>query len=373
MKKTFFLLVVGLTFINSISAQDEKPTKMYFRISQNTVDSATMKNALSIGNGLIFNRYVGGTTAHSLPLTTNYTGKGAEFGVFVKHGGLLQTSAGLSFATLFSGTQQSLDYSKSSITLGSGSSASTINTESASISEYTSNRLQTAKIDVIENIHFLHDSTNPFLKGIGLRAGFEFYGNEARSTSPYYYGTASATSGSTTLTQNFFSATSVEKIKYNEVFLNGVIGLKYTIPIGEKHKIDLGIDYLKSAANRGKYTSTTESLLSFPSSTGTTVFPIPITTKLTGDVKTELVGNRFTIGYSYDATENISFRFSFQSLHSTHKVVDSKVKEPGNILTLFNSGSNILPFLLGSQPGFGPFPTNKDVRTQFGVEVSYKL
>lgn len=98
-----------------------------------------------------------------------------------------------------------------------------------------------------------------------------------------------------------------------------------------------------------------------------------MTTKLTGDVKTELVGNRLSFGYTYQATESVSIRFTYQTTHSTHKVVDSKVKEPGNFFTLLSgSGSaGILPFLLGGQPGFGPFPENKDVRSQVGLEVAY--
>ncbi|TGN11894.1 hypothetical protein [Leptospira ilyithenensis] len=371
MKKIFTLLVVGLTFASGLLSQ-ENNKKFYVKVSQNTVDSATLKNALEMENSLFLNRYIGGTTSYRIPQTGTFKGTGGEFGFLFKHSGLLQTNLGFSFASLSSGNQKSIDYSKSSLSFGSTS----ILSEITGVSEYTSNRLQTARIELVENVQFLHDSQNQFLKGFGARAGFEIYANEVKSTSPYSYGNSSATlsssSGTSTAGGNFFSITSTEKLTYNEAFVNGVLGLAYTVSINDKHKIDLGADYLKSFANRGKYTSEIMSLFIIPSASGSES-GFPITTKLTGDVKTELVGNRLSFGYTYQATESVSIRFTYQTTHTTHRVVDSKVKEPGNFLTLLsNSGSaNMLPFLLGSQPGFGPFPENKDVRSQVGLEVAY--
>ncbi|MCW7470237.1 hypothetical protein [Leptospira kanakyensis] len=373
--KKLILFVLLITNI-AIYAEVGKEKVIYLRGVDLTVDSATLKNGLTMQNSLIFNRLVGGTTSLSIPATNKFKGKGVEFGINARHSGLLGTDFGISFATLFSDSIFSADYSNSTARLGSGSSAMTIGSESFVASEFTSNRLQTANIKLAENIYIFHDSGNKFLEGLALRLGGEIYGNEVKSKSPYYFTnsvtTSTSSSGSSTVFSSGAGASSIEKLTYNEAYLNAILGLGYNLKIAEGHNISLGYEYLKSVANSGNYENKISSLLVL-----TPTIAFPFENKIKGKVDSELVGSRISIGYRFNISENVSFGLNYSHTEATHRVVDSKVKEAGNILTLFNGGTsnsiNFLPFILGSQPGFGPFPENKDIRRQIGFEVSYRF
>ncbi|PJZ46105.1 hypothetical protein [Leptospira brenneri] len=363
----FFLILAN----SVLFAEEKKEAAAYLRGVDLTVDSATLKNGLTIQNSLIFNRLIGGTTSFGVPATNKFRGKGIEFGTNTRHSGLLGTDFSVSFATLFADSNYSGDYNSSTMRIGSGSSAMNFASESFIASEFTSNRLQTANIKVAENIYLLHDSSNKFLQGLALRVGGEIYGNEVKSTSPYYFSNSASTSGGTTLFSSGFGASSIEKLTYNEAYLNAILGLGYNLKIAEGHNISLGYEYLKSVANSGNYENKISSLLVL-----TPTIAFPFENKIKGKVDSELVGNRFTIGYRFNITEDVSFGINYAHTEATHRVVDSKVKEPGNILTLLSSGSgsiNPIPFILGSQPGFGPFPENKDIRRQIGIEIVFKF
>ncbi|XDD55336.1 hypothetical protein AB3N62_05870 [Leptospira sp. WS4.C2] len=367
-------LILGiLVFANSmLFSQTNREKVFYLKGTDLTVDSATLKNGLLMQNSLVLNRYIGGTTYFALPATNKFKGKGIELGFNSRHNGLLQTDFGISFATLFADSNFLSEYSNASIRLGSGSTASTLNSESLISSEYTSNRLQTANIKLVENIYAFHDSGNKFLEGIAFKIGAEIYGNEVKMTSPYNFSNSVTTSGTTSVFSSGVSANVIDKIKYNEAYFNAVLGLGYTFKIAEGHNLVVGYEYLKSAANGGNYENKTRSLLVL-----SPTIAFPSETKIKGKVDSELVGNRISLGYLFSVSENVSFGISYSHTEATHRVVDSKVKESGNILSLItgaSSGSfNAIPFLLGSQPGFGPFPESKDIRRQIGIEVVYKF
>ncbi|TGK87138.1 hypothetical protein EHQ24_05985 [Leptospira noumeaensis] len=367
-KLILFILVIANI---AIYAEVGKEKVIYLRGVDLTVDSATLKNGLTMQNSLIVNRLVGGTTSFSIPATNKFKGKGVEFGINARHSGLLGTDFGISFATLFADSIFSGDYSNSTARLGSGSSAVTIGSESFVASEFTSNRLQTANIKLAENIYIFHDSGNKFLEGLALRLGGEIYGNEVKSKSPYYFTNSSTTTNGTTAFSSGAGASSIEKLTYNEAYLNAILGLGYNLKIAEGHNISLGYEYLKSVANSGNYENKTSSLFVL-----TPTIAFPFENKIKGKVDSELVGSRISIGYRFNISENVSFGLNYSHTEATHRVVDSKVKEAGNILTLLGGSSssiNFLPFILGSQPGFGPFPENKDIRRQIGFEVSYRF
>ncbi|TGL90981.1 hypothetical protein EHQ68_06110 [Leptospira congkakensis] len=370
MKKIILLFVV---LANSVLfADDKKDSSVYFRGVNLTVDSATLKNGLTMPNALIFNNLVGGSTNFSIPATNLFKGQGIEMGTNMRHNGLLGTDIGISFATLFADSNFRTDYSSSSTRIGFGPTAMVSSNESIAMREYTSNRLQTANIKIAENIYLFHDSGNRFLEGLALRLGGEIYGNEVKTKTPYSFNSSNATLNGMNISTVGINGSSVSQLTYNEAYLNAVVGLGYNLKIAEGHNISFGYEYLKSVANSGNYVDKTRSLTAL-----TTNILIPGNSKVKGKIDSELEGNRISVGYRFDVSENVSFGISYSHTEATHKVVDSKIKGAGNISTLFSEGLsgniNLIPLILGSQPGFGPFPENKDIRRQIGINIVYKF
>jgi len=367
MKKTICLF---LTLLNSILyAVDTRESAAYIRGYELTVDSATLKNGLSMQNSLILNRLIGGTTNLTIPATNQFKGKGVEIGINKRHSGLLGTDFGISFATLFADSNYTGVYATSSLRSGSGSSAINLASESFTAYEFTSNRLQTANIKIAENIYLFHDSGQKFLEGLALRLGGEIYGNEIKATSPYNLYNSNITINGTRTQGSGFAVAPINETTYNEVYLNAILGLGYNLKIAEGHNLTIGYEYLKSVANSGDYKNKTKSLLAL-----SPTLAFPSETKMKGKVESEMEGNRINLGYRFLVSENVSFGINYSHTEATHRIVDSKVKEPGNFFTLLTSGSsfNPIPFLLGSQPGFGPFPENKDIRRQIGIEFALR-
>ncbi len=72
---------------------------------------------------------------------------------------------------------------------------------------------------------------------------------------------------------------------------------------------------------------------------------IPTESRIRETVTTELVGNRFQLGYTYQFTELFGLNLSYGHWDATHTVTNSKVKTGPSPLTLFSSFSG------GSAPG----------------------
>lgn len=363
MKKIILILLLTLNF--SLIAETGKGKTFFIRGVDMSVNSATLKNGLSMQNSLIYNRLAGGTSYLSLPSTNRFNGSGIQVGSATRHNGLLETDFALSFGTLFADSNFNTEFTKSSLTLGTGSSAATLGSTTLLTSEYSSNRLQTANIRLVENVYIFNDSGHKFTEGFSFRFGAEIYGNEVKLKSPYAFGTSDLQLGSTSSQVTGVNGSSIDRITYNEVFLNGVIGVGYVLPIAEGHKISFGYEHLKSLENTGKYKNEAQGLVSF----GPTA--LPITTKIKGDVDTVMVGNRYILGYNFEVSENLSLGINYAETFATHRVVDSKVKEQGNPISLLTGGSPT-GFLLSGLNAFGPFPENKDVRKQIGFELVYK-
>lgn len=367
MKKLICLIFIILNSV--LVAADTNESTAYIRGYDLTVDSATLKNGLAIQNSLILNRLIGGTTNFTIPATNQFKGKGIEIGINKRHSGLLGTDFGISFATLFADSNYTGVYANSSLRVGSGSSAINLSSDSFTASEFTSNRLQTANIKLAENIYFFHDSGQKFLEGLALRVGGEIYGNEIKATSPYNIYNSNSNINGTIIQGSGFAVSPINETTYNEAYLNAILGIGYNLKIAEGHNLTIGYEYLKSVANSGNYKSKTKSLLVL-----SPTLAFPSETKMKGKVESEMEGNRINLGYRFMISENVSFGINYSHTEATHRVVDSKVKEPGNFFTLLTSGSsfNPIPFLLGSQPGFGPFPENKDIRRQIGIEFALR-
>lgn len=376
------------------SSPKERNVEMFFRVTDNNIDSATAKNAILTQNSLMVNRAFGGTNFVSFPTTQNFRGKGFDWGMGIQNG-IYKSNILVSFAGLKADGIQNLEYEKSALALGSGPSASKLTTTSFDDYFYDNNKLRTARIGYTGEILPWHASANKFLSNIGIRLGLELNGNSTQLNSSYnvYSSTLSSTasSGATTSSQlNSIDFLTQRKIDYYEAFLNGVIGLSYTLELKEKHRLFFSIEHFESLANNGKYAEEVKAFVNLgstfgtsSSSSATSPLLIPLTTKVRGGATTELVGNRFQFGYTYQFTELFGLNLSYGYWDATHTVTDSKVKEMGNpinlISTMFggsSSGSSMSSALLGfyfsGAPAIAPLPSTRDVRSQISIAATLR-
>lgn len=365
MKKTIILFTFFVSL--AISADSPKKKVFYLRGTDINVDSASQKNALAIQNSFFFNRYLGGTTNISFVAPQKFSGRGIEVGTMDRHSGLLGTEYGLSFATLFSNSSYTSEFIRSSFTFSTGNSSFNNSIDSYLTSEYTSNRLRTGSLRIVENIFIFHDSGHKFTENFALKLGGEMYGNDLKMKSPYNFGTSRIQSGSTVTDFSGLSYSSVDTITYNEMFLNAVVGFGYQIPVADGHKIVLGAEYYRSVSNSGNYKNKNESFLTLNPTTG-----LPLITETKGSVRTQIEGNRFQLGYRFELTENLSFGLQYSASFASHRVTNSQIKEKANLLTILSSGQNPIAFALANLPGFGPLPENRDNRNQIAFEIVYQ-
>lgn len=409
-RNLFFLGLFAFS-VNSVTAQVQgdaqsaaAPTsskgrnvEMFFRVTDNNINSATAKNAILTQNSLMVNKAFGGTSFLSFPSAENFKGKGFDWGMGIQNG-IYKSNILVSYAGLKADGFQNLEYEKSALSIGSGSTASRIATTSFDDYFYDNNKLRTARIGYVGEILPWHANANKFLSNIGFRFGLELNGNSTQLNSTYniYSSSLSATmgTGATTSSQlNSIDFLTQRKIDYYEAFVNGVIGLSYTLELQEKHKLFFSIEHFESVANNGKYSEEVKAFVNLgstfgtgSSSSATSPLLIPLTTKVKGGATTELVGNRFQLGYTYQLTELLGLNLSYGYWDATHTVTESKVKETANPLTLISSmfgsssassssasmSSALLGFYFSGAAALGPLPSTRDVRSQISIAATLR-
>ncbi|MCG6170032.1 hypothetical protein LFX25_19185 [Leptospira sp. FAT2] len=376
------------------SSSKERNVEMFFRVTDNNIDSATAKNAILTQNSLMLNKAFGGTSFMSFPSAQNFKGKGFDWGMGIQNG-IYKSNILVSYAGLKTDGFQNFEYEKSTLALGSGSTASRMTTTLFDDYIYDNNKLRTARIGYVGEILPWHANANKFLSNIGFRFGLELNGNSTQLNSTYNIYSSSfsstASSGATTTSQlSSIDFLTQRKIDYYEAFVNGVIGLSYTLELKEKHRFFFSVEHFESVANSGKYSEEVKAFVNlgsaFGSSSSSSASPllIPFTTKVKGGATTELVGNRFQFGYTYQFTELFGLNLSYGYWDATHTVTDSKVKETANPLTLIGSmfsssssssssmSSALLGFYFSGAPALGPLPSTRDVRSQISIAATLR-
>ena len=101
---------------------------------------------------------------------------------------------------------------------------------------------------------------------------------------------------------------------------------------------------------------------------GTMILPSDI--KFKGSQSTENKGHRFALAYSFFLTENFSIRLGYAKTESTYTIKDSTLKGQLNLLSLL-TGSGSTNLIASMLPAFGPYPSNKDSRTDLSLEFVY--
>ncbi|PJZ71533.1 hypothetical protein CH373_03345 [Leptospira perolatii] len=349
-------------FATSLSAQDSflsgKKSSMSIRAIDLRIDSATAKNALSMGNGLFLNNRLSGVNDITFAPSMQFKGQGIEWETNIRHTRLFKSNYLLSYAALTSGEAPVPNTYDSTITFG----GSPIVTHSDTAFIYSNNKLSTARISYSGDFYIFNQTKNPLLENLALRVGFESTGNfvkmiSNRNIENGYDSFSGPTSGIDFMTK--------KSIEYSESYGNALLGFNYSMTFLNKNKIDFGFEYFKSFASSAAYLEKTLSIFSVGG------LVLPSTGKIDGMVKTEASGARYAFGYSYLLGESAYIRFSYMMSQAVHTVTSADIKSPPGV-SLFLSGDTTTALFLLTQSGLGPYPSSKDVRSQIGIEFGYK-
>ncbi|WP_238325531.1 hypothetical protein [Leptospira inadai] len=366
LKLKYAILIALASFSATIQAEEEatntRLTSIGIRMTDVQVNSATAKNALTMGNSFMINSAIGGVNAIAIPSISNFRGKGFEWDSSVRHTPLIRSNYLLSYANLTSGANSLTDIDKYSITLTNPTS--TIKGQDLTIYDYSKSTLVTSRVSYGADFLIFHDSKNRFLENFALRAGFEVYENDVILSSKSNVFMSSGTSGTITTVTNGVDFTP-DKLTYRESYLNGLVGLNYSVSFLGRNKIDFGLEYFKNMQGAADFQEGSFVLLRIGNTS------IPISTLRQGTAKTEIVGNRFHIGYSFQVTDAVFLRLSYAGTEATHTVRSSNVTNKDGVLVAALTG-NAGAILGNMLHGYGPYPSSRDTRSQIGFEIGFK-
>ncbi|TGK03482.1 hypothetical protein EHO58_13745 [Leptospira selangorensis] len=358
---SWILLCVFLLSSSVYSKDTDQTVEGYtlsrIRITNISVNSATANNAMSLINTRAINQVNSGSNEFVKPNIANFQGQGIEWETDIRHSNFIKTNYFLSHANLHSGSNNLNDLATLNFQPYMGSPVSITD---LSFRTYSNNKLITSRVAFLTDFFFFENSSNKYLENLAFRIGVEAYGNTfSTSSKPYPY--VGVSNGAP---YSGIDAINQEKIKFAETFGNAVLGMNYKLNLSPVSSFDFGFEYFKSFGNDSKYEN--QYLSMSISSLGTY---LPIASKATGLVKSELEGFRTSLGYRYYINEISFFRVSFAYQDSTQKVKDADVPSSGNLI--ISSDISQLLFTLASPP-MGPFPNSRDTRSQFGIEFGYK-
>ncbi len=368
-----FLLLAPFALFSQATQKIE--SELYFSFRKTTVDSATTKNAFSTPNGLLANRLAQGALTYSIPLTNEFSGILFAWGWSKEHSPFYKGIFEMEGGKLEAGEQKVFTTSNSTTFFLS----SQITSDVQSIDLINKSDLATGRISYTGILHFLSNQPNEYLRKIGFVVGGEIYGNQAIqsgdvSLSSGYTMTRSRLPGSTSSTPQFTNLTGAslyqQEIKHTEGFFNLVLGINYSLEFLRQHKLNFSYRIYDSLVElNGGFSNKATSYLNL----GTLIFPA--TREIKGDQKTELTGNSLHLSYRYSVTDSFGIRLGFNQYNATHKIKESKVKEPASAFAIFGSlfsgGDFLTPYIAGSLPAFGPYPSATDKRTQVTLEFIY--
>ncbi|MCX8000180.1 MAG: hypothetical protein N3A69_14700, partial [Leptospiraceae bacterium] len=285
-------------------------------------------------------------------------------GIFEMEGGVLK-----------SGEQQVLTLSNSATYFFS----TLLISDQKTLELLSKSQLATGRIGYTGILHFLSDQPNEYLKKIGVVIGGEIYGNQAVSSgnialSDGYTIIFNPPRGSMPASSQFSSLSGAsllqQEIKHTEGFFNLVLGLNYSIEFLKKHKLNFAYKIYDSLAElKGGFLNKSTVYTSLGSGI------LPFSKEIKGDQRTEFNGNSIHLNYRYSVTDSFGIRLGFSQFTGTHKIKEGKIKEPANAFVIFGAlaagGDFLTPYIAGSRPAFGPYPSATDKRTQISIEFVY--
>lgn len=371
----FFLVFLLPIVLSAQVTNSSEGSEIYFSLRSTKIDSATTKNALATQNGLFVNRFLQGSVTYSIPLTTQYSGLLFAWGWSKEHSpfykGIFEMEGGM-----LNGGEQKVLATSTSSTFFLGNQ---IFSDQQKVELLNKSQLGTGRISYTGILNFLSNQPNEYLKKLGFVIGGEIYGNQAvhsgdiTLSSGYLLATIppqGSNPGSSQFTSLNGASIYQQEIKHTEGFFNIVLGLNYSLEFLKQHKLNLSYRIYDSIAElKAGFSHKTITYLF----TGTGIFPYE--REMKGNQRTELNGNSIHFSYRYSVTESFGIRLGFAQFNATHKIKESKVKEPANALAIFGAlltGRDfITPYIAGSSPAFGPYPSATDKRTQISLEFIY--
>lgn len=342
---------------------DSYEWNMHFRVTHNSISSASAENALKFDNSFIPNRAIGGTIGKTQPNMGNFVGTGYEFGFGVRHNWLFRSNWFIQGATLYDSNTTTTSISRTNFTSSTIFSDGNLNVNSSNfaLTNYDNrNRLITMKIGYTPEF-FPWNGSSEILSKLSLKFGPELFRNEvdlsSKSVISAFQSTITAQSGTNRLALNSTGGeidySIRNKISTDETFLNGMIGVNYPYDFGNK-RIELGVDYFKSIDSFGSYKNSSVFLV------------VPLTSK--GNFNVDLEGYRINSAFKWQIWENIGFRLGYNLTKSTYTVSEQSIKPSstealGNLLV-----GNFLGAVVGRLPALGDSPSSIDTRHQLSLD-----
>ncbi|TGK14112.1 hypothetical protein EHO60_01855 [Leptospira fletcheri] len=363
MKSRKYLISLCLASFSALTAEEgsffDKTGAVGFRITENTVHSATASNALTLGSNSSQWAVATGNYSITLPSPTTFRGKGVEWETSVRHTGLFRSNYLLSYSALGSEHIQSPAYSSSQ----SGGTVLSPGTptllQDFTVWDYSKNKLDSMRASWGGDFLIFNGFKNKYLENFALRFGLEAYQNQTRlvSGSNMYY-------DSLTIAKNPpFSGGGVDpvtrdRIDYREFFGSAVAGLNYAIALGNG-RIDVGVEYFSSFYGDNRFDDHSRTLATI----GSKLLPLNGHVKITSQGKIE--GNRFQLGYLWNFNESLFVRFSGAVSSATHSTSHGlSTLDPMLFAVNFMAGNFI--------SSVGTKTSARDTRSQIGIEFGFR-
>ncbi|MCP5502026.1 MAG: hypothetical protein H7A25_19150 [Leptospiraceae bacterium] len=375
MKKIIIFLVLLSTNIFAESG-------FTLKISSESVDSAAVKNAIQTKNARLTNELIKGSFFNELPMDAGKM-KGTGINLDFNFGsGFLTNHIILGYAGLKNDSISSLQLVSSATAINFFSINMAINTQGNYLVSYNNNKLDLGNLGYLADLHIFKGRNEKYLEGLRLRLGFVIRADAAKINAPYTMGstsgvirmTSSATTGgspTTTVTPIATSGLNIPDmyaITNSEYYAEIPLGFLYTLPIMDRHSLDLGLEY-RYGKGLGKYENkNTASVSIFPGMPA-----MPGTIKFKGDNELEISGTNMSIAYNYQANEKFSFGIGYSSSSVTHKIAKSKVKNKDAVGFMDLLSGNMPKIIADSMAPLGPNPSNVDKRQSIFLSMNMKF
>lgn len=357
------LILIGL-FLISTNLFSEDWNKNSFELKATSVkqESATAKSALQLRNTQFLNHSLQGITRLNFSTSDSiYIGQGLEFS-WRPNFNIFRPSLFLSYNDLKKGTGMfSMDIHQYQYDVKSPSNSYRQN--NYGLQMHNQSTLKTVTGGLIVDVHIFKGRKESFLEGIGIRGGLIGTGEALTFLIPYGLGGTNVSDKN-----NNYSTSGLrfnnDRVYYNTAGSQVIVGASYFYRVKEKHIFDVAYELYNGQA-RGDYR--TKGM--YPGQL--MGFLIPVDEKYKGETKLTISGSRYTVGYKYNLSEALAFRFSFAETNMEQKMNKSTIQANTKSSDQFMAfaAENMIGMFISTMKPLGPYNTFNDKKQEFSAEV----
>ncbi|TGL49467.1 hypothetical protein EHQ61_13560 [Leptospira wolffii] len=338
----------------------EQKTKMRLAVTSLSVNSAAAKNALKLENSLMLNNALGSTVDYYIPSISTFKGQTIDWDTGIRYSPFFRSNFLFSYSSAKAGSgSQSNIYDSS----WSNSGTDYRDTE-LSTTVFSNNTLKTYRVGYSMDFFVFQKSESSFWKNLAIRAGVESFKTEVDLKSNYSNYGETYIPGGVPEVYGGLDPLRSRKIKNQDVFYNFVTGVNYSETFREKHRVDLGIEVFKSFSHEGLVE--VQGLTTLGSPYGTSIYPYGYTAK----TKSDLLGARLQLGYTYDISQSVSFGLYGMYSYANNTVKSTNLSLIPDFYAL--TSGNMMAFLASAAGASGPFPKSVDIRSQIGIQFLFR-